>query len=36
MDIGKVNEIYFINIGGGGCLIEFIYDVFSCLKIMFG
>lgn len=27
---------YFVNIVGGGCLIELIYEVLSKLKIMFG
>lgn len=32
MDIGKANETYFINIGGGGRLTELTYDVPSRLK----
>lgn len=36
MDIGKANETYFINIGGGGRLTELTYDVPSRLKTMLG
>lgn len=36
LDIGKVNEHYFINIAGGGKLTELTYDVPSKLKTMLG
>ncbi|MFS0674508.1 diacylglycerol kinase [Ornithinibacillus sp. 179-J 7C1 HS] len=36
LDIGKVNEQYFINIAGGGKLTELTYDVPSKLKTMLG
>ncbi|MFD2045215.1 diacylglycerol kinase [Ornithinibacillus salinisoli] len=36
LDIGKVNEQYFINIAGGGKLTELTYDVPSKLKTMIG
>ncbi|GGP08006.1 diacylglycerol kinase [Oceanobacillus neutriphilus] len=36
LDIGKVNEHYFINIAGGGKLTELTYDVPSKLKTMIG
>lgn len=36
VDIGKMNEKYFINIGGGGRLTELTYDVPSRLKTMLG
>ncbi|WP_239256534.1 diacylglycerol kinase [Listeria ilorinensis] len=36
MDIGKANDTYFINIGGGGRLTELTYDVPSKLKTMLG
>lgn len=36
MDIGKVNEQYFINIAGGGRLTELTYEVPSKLKTMLG
>lgn len=36
MDIGKANDTYFINIGGGGRLTELTYDVPSKLKTMVG
>lgn len=36
LDIGKVNEHYFINIAGGGKLTELTYDVPSGLKAMIG
>lgn len=36
VDIGKVNDNYFINIAGGGRLTELTYDVPSKLKTMMG
>jgi diacylglycerol kinase (ATP) len=36
LDIGKVNEHYFINIAGGGKLTELTYDVPSKLKTVLG
>jgi diacylglycerol kinase (ATP) len=36
MDIGKVNDSYFINIAGGGRLTELTYEVPSRLKTMLG
>ncbi|WP_163653703.1 diacylglycerol kinase [Listeria sp. PSOL-1] len=36
MDIGKANDTYFINIGGGGRITELTYDVPSKLKTMLG
>ncbi|WP_067725259.1 diacylglycerol kinase [Oceanobacillus damuensis] len=36
LDIGKVNDHYFINIAGGGKLTELTYDVPSKLKTMLG
>lgn len=36
VDIGKMNDKYFINIGGGGRLTELTYDVPSRLKTMLG
>ncbi|MBP2079715.1 diacylglycerol kinase [Oceanobacillus polygoni] len=36
LDIGKVNEHYFMNIAGGGKLTELTYDVPSKLKTMLG
>src|SRR5690625_499625 len=36
LDIGKVNEHYFINIAGGGKLTELTYEVPSGLKTMLG
>ncbi|MGY0694986.1 diacylglycerol kinase [Virgibacillus sp. FSP13] len=36
LDIGKVNEHYFINIAGGGKLTELTYEVPSKLKTMLG
>lgn len=36
IDIGKMNEKYFINIAGGGRLTELTYDVPSKLKTMLG
>lgn len=36
IDIGQVNGQYFINIVGGGCLMELMYDVLSKFKMMFG
>ncbi|SET39078.1 diacylglycerol kinase [Oceanobacillus limi] len=36
LDIGKVNDHYFINIAGGGKLTELTYDVPSKLKTMIG
>jgi diacylglycerol kinase (ATP) len=36
LDIGKVNDQYFINIAGGGKLTELTYDVPSKLKTMLG
>ncbi|WP_087974682.1 diacylglycerol kinase [Oceanobacillus rekensis] len=36
LDIGKVNEHYFINIAGGGKLTELTYDVPSKLKTVIG
>ncbi|EUJ42509.1 diacylglycerol kinase [Listeria riparia] len=36
MDIGKANDTYFINIGGGGRITELTYDVPSRLKTMLG
>ena len=36
IDIGRMNEKYFINIGGGGSLTELTYDVPSKLKTVLG
>lgn len=36
VDIGKMNDRYFINIGGGGILTEVSYEVPSKLKTVFG
>ncbi|MFD1360796.1 diacylglycerol kinase [Lentibacillus salinarum] len=36
LDIGRVNEHYFVNIAGGGKLTELTYDVPSKLKTMLG
>lgn len=36
VDIGRINEKYFINIGGGGRLTELTYEVPSKLKTMLG
>ena len=36
LDIGKVNEHYFMNIAGGGKLTELTYEVPSALKTMLG
>lgn len=36
IDVGKVNDKYFINIAGGGSLTELTYDVPSKLKTMLG
>lgn len=36
IDVGRVNERYFINIAGGGSLTELTYDVPSKLKTMIG
>lgn len=36
VDIGKMNERYFINIAGGGSLTELTYEVPSKLKTVFG
>ena len=36
MDVGKMNDTYFINIAGGGSLTELTYDVPSKLKTMLG
>lgn len=36
VDIGRMNDKYFINIGGGGRLTELTYDVPSKLKTMLG
>jgi diacylglycerol kinase (ATP) len=36
LDVGKVNDQYFINIAGGGKLTELTYDVPSKLKTMIG
>ena len=36
IDIGRMNEKYFINIGGGGSLTELTYDVPSKLKTVIG
>src|SRR5699024_6193670 len=36
LDIGKVNEHYFMNIAGGGKLTELTYEVPSTLKTMLG
>ena len=36
VDIGRINEKYFINIAGGGSLTELTYDVPSKLKTMIG
>ncbi|MFD2618373.1 diacylglycerol kinase [Terrilactibacillus laevilacticus] len=36
LDVGKVNDRYFINIAGGGKLTELTYDVPSKLKTMLG
>lgn len=36
IDIGKVNEKYFVNIAGGGSLTELTYEVPSKLKTMIG
>jgi diacylglycerol kinase (ATP) len=36
IDVGRMNEKYFINIGGGGSLTELTYDVPSKLKTVIG
>jgi diacylglycerol kinase (ATP) len=36
IDVGRMNEKYFINIGGGGSLTELTYDVPSKLKTVLG